>query len=62
MARTLLEKYSFPYLSVDLLKMGLYRANKNCGFTPTDSNEFIEKHLWLILKGIIETTIEICWH
>jgi len=58
MAQKLLEKYSVPYLSVDLIKMALYRAGGNCGFTPEDSNEHIEEYLWPILKGIIETTIE----
>jgi len=58
MAQNLLEKYRIPFLSVDHLKMGLYRANANCGFKPDDSNEDIEKHLWPILKGIIETNIE----
>ena len=58
MAQNLLEKYNMPFLSVDHLKMGLYRANIKCGFKPEDSNEVIEKHLCLILKGIIETNIE----
>ena len=58
MAQKLLEKYRMPFLSIDHLKMGLYRANINCGFKPDDSNEVIEKHLWPILKGIIETNIE----
>ena len=58
MAQKLLETYKIPYLSADHLKMGLYRADKKCGFTPEDSNEAIEKHLWPILKGIIKTNIE----
>ena len=58
MAQKLLEKYHMPYLSVDLIKMGLFRSDINCGFTPTDSDEHIESLLWPILKGIIETTIE----
>ena len=58
MAQKLMEKYSTPYFSIDLLKMGLYRADINCGFTPTDSHEHIESKLFPILKGMIETTIE----
>ena len=58
MAQKLLETYKIPYMSVDHLKMGLYRANINCGFEPADSNDIIEKHLWPILKGIAETNIE----
>lgn len=58
MAQKLLEIYKIPYLSVDHLKMGLYRADTNCDFTPTDSNELIESRLWPIIKGIIDTNIE----
>jgi len=58
MAQNLLEKYHISYISVDLIKMGLFRANINCGFIPSDSNEHIESILFPILKGIIETTIE----
>jgi 2-phosphoglycerate kinase len=58
MSQKLLEKYKIPYLSVDHLKMGLYRANSNCGFTPLDSVEVIGAKLWPILKGIIMTNIE----
>ncbi len=28
LAQKLLEKYKFPYLSIDLLKMGLIRSNQ----------------------------------
>jgi len=58
MAQKLLEQYKIPYLSTDLIKMGLYRANANCDFSPDDSNEVIEECLWPILKAIIEVTIE----
>ncbi|GAB6931111.1 hypothetical protein JCM10914A_50940 [Paenibacillus sp. JCM 10914] len=58
MAQQLLEKYHVPYLSIDHLKMGLYRADKRCEFTPLDSNEHISHRLWPILKGIIMTNIE----
>ncbi|MFC4558279.1 2-phosphoglycerate kinase [Virgibacillus kekensis] len=58
MAQKLLEKYNFPYLSIDHLKMGLYRGKEDCGFTPTDSNELIGEKLWPVLKGIIMTNIE----
>jgi len=58
MAQTLLEKYKIPYLSIDHLKMGIYRGDKNCGFTPLDSSEKIGEILWPIIKGIIMTNIE----
>jgi len=58
MAQNLLEKYKYPSLSIDHLKMGLYRADIGCGFTPTDSCELISDKLWPILKGIITTCVE----
>ena len=58
MAQKLLEKYKMPYLSIDHLKMGVYRSDPDCGFTPLDSLEHIGEKLWGILKGIIMTNIE----
>jgi len=58
LAQRLLEKYKWPTMSIDHLKMGLYRAEMGCGFTPTDSLELIGEKLWPILKGIITTCIE----
>lgn len=58
MAQNLLEKYKVPYLSIDHLKMGIYRGYSNCGFTPMDNTEVIGDKLWPIVKGIIMTNIE----
>ncbi|GKV68660.1 adenylate kinase [Sporosarcina sp. NCCP-2716] len=58
MAQRLLETYKIPYLSLDHLKMGLYRGEENCGFTPLDSTEHIGDRLWPIVKGITMTAIE----
>lgn len=58
MSQKLLEKYKMPYLSMDHIKMGLYRGDENCGFTPLDSNEVIGEKLWPMIKGIIMTNIE----
>jgi len=58
MAQNLLERYKIPYLSIDHLKMGIYRGIANCGFTPMDSTEYIGDKLWPIVKGIIMTAIE----
>ena len=63
MAQKLLEKYKMPYLSIDDLKMGIYRSDPNCGFTPEDDGIYgsfdnIANKLWGILKGIIMTNIE----
>lgn len=55
-AQKLLEKYHYPYLSVDLLKMGLIRS-RNTDLTPQDDRE-LEAYLWPIIREIVKTAIE----
>ena len=56
LAQKLLEKYKYPYLSIDHLKMGLIRSD-NTELTPMDDNELTE-YLWPIVREIIKTAIE----
>ena len=56
LAQKLLKKYQYPYLSVDLLKMGLIR-NGNTDLTPEDDRE-LEAYLWPIVREMIKTAIE----
>lgn len=56
LAQKLLEKYKYPVLSIDLLKMGLIRSN-NTSLTPKD-DEKLEKYLWPIVREMIKTAIE----
>ncbi len=56
LAQRLLEKYKYPYLSIDLLKMGLIRSG-NTTLTPQDDKE-LEVYLWKIVREIIKTAIE----
>ena len=56
LAQKLLEKYKYPVLSIDLLKMGLIRSN-NTSLTPED-DEKLEKYLWPIVREMIKTAIE----
>lgn len=56
LAQRLLEKYKYPYLSIDLLKMGLIRSG-NTTLTPYDDKE-LQIYLWAIVKDIIKTAIE----
>lgn len=58
LAKELMVKHGMPFYSVDHLKMGIFRSNPNCGFTPLDSNEWIGDKLWPLVKGIIMTAIE----
>ena len=56
LAQKLLEKYQYPYLSIDHLKMGLIRSG-NTELTPMDDNELTE-YLWPIVREMIKTVIE----
>ena len=57
LAQKLLEKYKYPYLSVDHLKMGLIRS-KNTVLTPLDDDDILTAYLWPIVREIIKTAIE----
>ncbi len=56
LAQKLLEKYKYPYLSIDLLKMGLIRS-KNTDLTP-QQDDLLEGYLWPIVREIIKTAVE----
>ncbi len=58
LAQRLLERYKFPYLSLDHLKMGIIRSGAVCGFTAESRDELIAKKLWPIVRGIIMTAVE----
>ena len=56
LAQKLLEKYQYPYLSIDHLKMGLIRSG-NTELTPMDDRDLTE-YLWPIVREMIKTAIE----
>lgn len=56
LAQKLLEKYKYPYLSIDHLKMGLIRSG-NTNLTPSDDEE-LTPYLWPIIREMIKTAIE----
>ena len=56
LAQRFLEKYKYPYLSIDHLKMGLIRSG-NTNLTPEDDDSLTE-YLWPIIREIIKTAIE----
>lgn len=56
-AQKLLEKYNYPYLSIDHLKMGLIRSG-NTNLTPLSNDDMLTSYLWPIVKEIIKTAIE----
>lgn len=55
-AQKLLEKYKYPYLSIDHLKMGLIRSGKT-NLTPEDDRE-LEAYMWPIIREMIKTAVE----
>ena len=57
LAQKLLEKYKYPYLSIDHLKMGLIRSG-NTDLTPMSDDKSLTDYLWPIVCGIIKTAIE----
>lgn len=57
LAQKLLEKYKYPYLSVDHLKMGLIRSG-NTKLTPLDGDKKLTEYLWPIVRDMIKTAIE----
>ena len=56
LGQKMLEKYHYPYLSIDHLKMGLIRSG-NTDLTPTD-DEALTGYLWPIIREIVKTAIE----
>lgn len=57
LAQKLLEKYKYPYLSIDHLKMGLIRSG-NTELTPMSNTEELTEYLWPIVREMIKTAIE----
>ena len=57
LAQKLLEKYKYPYLSIDHLKMGLIRSG-NTTLTPESDCRALTDYLWPIVCEMIKTAIE----
>jgi len=57
LAQKLLEKYKYPYLSIDHLKMGLIRSG-NTELTPMSDDADLTDYLWPIVCEMIKTAIE----
>ncbi|MEE3386479.1 MAG: hypothetical protein VZR36_15730 [Prevotella sp.] len=56
LAQRMLEKYKYPYLSIDHLKMGLIRSGKT-NLTPEDDDALTDE-LWPIVREMVKTAIE----
>jgi 2-phosphoglycerate kinase len=57
LAQRLLEKFNYPYLCIDHLKMGLIRSG-NTNLTPLSDDNALTEYLWPIVREIIKTSIE----
>ena len=56
LAQRLLERYQYPYLSLDWLKMGLIRSGYTA-LTPMDDERLVE-YLWPVAREMVKTAIE----
>ena len=56
LAQKCLEKYHYPYLSIDHLKMGLIRSGYT-ELTPMDDDK-LTPYLWPVVREMIKTVIE----
>ena len=57
LSQKLLEKYKYPYMSIDHLKMGLIRSG-HTDLTPISEEDALTAYLWPIVREIIKTAIE----
>ena len=57
LAYKLLEKYGYPYFSIDHLKMGLIRAGYT-KLTPMSSDDELTDYLWPVVREMIKTAVE----
>ena len=57
LAQRLLEKYGYPYLSIDHLKMGLIRSGYT-SLTPMSSDRELTDYLWPVVREMVKTAIE----
>ncbi len=56
-AQKLLERYHYPYLCIDHLKMGLIRSGV-CGLSPESPDRELTPYLWGVVKEIVKTAVE----
>ena len=56
LAQRMLERFGFPYYSIDHLKMGLIRSG-NTSLTPEDDGALTE-YLWPIVRETVKTAVE----
>ena len=61
LAQKLLERYKYPYLSIDHLKMGLIRSGR-CKLSAESDDAELTDYLWPVVREIVKTCIENSQH
>lgn len=56
LAQKMLERYGYPYLSIDHLKMGLIRSGQTD--LTVEDDDALTAYLWPIVREIVKTAIE----
>ena len=56
LAQKMLERYGYPYLSIDHLKMGLIRSGQTD--LTVEDDDALTAYLWPIIREMIKTAIE----
>ena len=56
LSQRMLEKYGYPYLSIDHLKMGLIRSGQTT--LTVEDDEALTAYLWPIVREMVKTAIE----
>lgn len=57
LAQRMLERYGYPYLSIDHLKMGLIRSGYT-SLTPMSSDRVLTDYLWPVVREMVKTAVE----
>ena len=57
LSQKLLEKYKYPYISIDHIKMGLIRSGYT-SLTPMSDEEELTAYLWPVVREMIKTAVE----
>ena len=57
LSQRLLERYGYPYLSIDHLKMGLIRSRRTT-LTPESADQELTEFLWPVVREMVKTAIE----
>jgi len=57
LSKKILDKYRYPYLSIDHLKMGLIRSGYT-DLSPSSGDEALTDYLWPVVREMIKTAIE----